>query len=264
MSAMKIAVTLYTVSSRMKTPEACVETLKRVKQIGYTNVETGLPFPCADFGTMMLDAGFSIIDMHVGLDEFQKRFDATVALARQLKCAHLTIPWMDPQKMNSALAWRTLAQELSSLGKRLAGEGIILQYHNHHFEFARFEGKTGLEILYAESDPKYLKAQLDTHWVTRGGGDPVAWIRAMQGRAEQIHFKDMVIQNTTKGTNPVFADVGSGNLNWPEILKACRDVGIQDCIVEEDPGEHMPDPFKSIANSLAFLKKMGLESPAQR
>lgn len=260
MSTMKIGVTLYTVSTRMGTPEVCADTLKRVKQIGYTNVEMGLPFPCPEFGTMMLDTGLTVIDMHVALGEFQSRFAAVVALARQLHCSHLTIPWMDPQKMNNALAWRTLAKELTSLGKRLAGEEIILQYHNHHFEFARFGGMAGLEILYAESDPKYLKAQLDTHWVARGGGDPAAWIRAMKGRIEQIHFKDMVIQNT----NPVFADVGSGNLNWPEILKACKEAGIQDCIVEEDPGDHMPDPFKSIQNSLAFLKTMGLELPAKR
>lgn len=252
---MKIGMTLYTVSSRMGTPAICAETLKRVKQIGYTNVETGFPFPCPEFGAMMLDTGFTVVDLHVGLGEFQNRFDAVVATAHQLHCPRLTIPWMDPQTMNSALAWRTLAKELTSLGRRLKGEGIMLQYHNHHFEFARFDGKLGLDILYAESDPQYLKAQLDTHWVARGGGEPSAWIRAMKGRIEQIHFKDMVIQNT----NPVFADVGSGNLNWPEILKACKEVGIQDCIVEEDPGDHMPDPFKSIENSLVFLKKQGLK-----
>ena len=49
----------------------------------------------------------------------------------------MTIPWVDPQKINSAMAWRALAKELTVFGKQLAGEVIPFQYHNHHFEFAR-------------------------------------------------------------------------------------------------------------------------------
>ena len=41
MSKSQIALTLYTVSSRMGTPAACAETLNRVRQIGYVNVEIG-------------------------------------------------------------------------------------------------------------------------------------------------------------------------------------------------------------------------------
>lgn len=255
MQASQIGLALYTVSSRMGTVEACAEALKRVRQIGYANVEMGLPFPCPEFGTMMLDAGLSVISMHVPLDDFRNRFDTVVSLARQLHCPRLTFPWTDPQKMNRAADWRALAAELNALGKRLAGEGIVLQYHNHQFEFARFEGRTAMDIIYGESDPRYLQAQLDVHWITRGGGDPSAWIRAMKGRTAQVHFKDMAIVNL----NPVFADVGSGNLNWPEILKACREVGMSHYIVEEDPGDHMPDPFQSIQNSISFMRKLGLQ-----
>jgi len=56
------------------------------------------------------------------------------------------------------------AKELSEIGKKLASEGITLSYHNHYFEFEKFEGKVVLDILFEESEEKYLKAEVDTYW----------------------------------------------------------------------------------------------------
>ncbi len=254
MTAGQIGLALYTVSGQMKTAADCARTLARARQIGYERVEISFPLPFPDFAAQLADQGLNVIDMHVGLTEFRARPAEVGETARRLQCRHLTVPWVDPASLPTAAAWQALAHELSALGKRFADQGLALQYHNHHFEFHRFAGKSGLEILYAESDPRYLKAQLDTHWVARGGGDPADWIRRMRGRTEQVHCKDLVMLDG----NPVFADVGHGNLNWPEIFKAGREAGIQDYIVEEDPGGHMPDPFQSIQNSLSFLSNCDL------
>ena len=117
----------------------------------------------------------------------------------------------------------------------------------------RFDGRTGLEILYDESDPDLLKSELDTYWIQHGGGDPAAWIRNLKGRIPTIHVKDMEMQGSTQ----LFAEVGEGNLNWSAILEASRDSGVEWYIVEQDTCQR--DPFESLGISLKNLKAMGVE-----
>ena len=51
-------------------------------------------------------------------------------------------------------------------------------------------------------------------------------------------------------------EVGSGNLNWPRILDACRRAGVEWYLVERDSGDL--DPFDSLKVSLDNLRAMGL------
>ena len=39
-----------------------------------------------------------------------------------------------------------------------------------------------------------FKSELDTYWIQHGGGDPAAWIRQLEGRADIIHLKDMAME----------------------------------------------------------------------
>lgn len=254
----RIALTLYTVKEFMTSPEQCRSTLKRVRDIGYRYVEIGLPLPVplADFKTMLSENGLTVIDLHVGLGQFDKDYQGVLETARQLRCSRLTIPWLDSSGITGAAGWQELGGTLTALGRRLYDDGFVLQYHNHCFEFQHHPEGSGLELLYAASDPAFLKAQIDTHWVARGGGEPSAWIRAMAGRIDQVHCKDMIIRGRNE---PVFAEVGQGNLNWPGIFEACKEAGVRDYIVEEDPGPHMPDPFHSVQVSFDFLRNQGIE-----
>jgi hypothetical protein len=45
-------------------------------------------------------------------------------------------------------------------------------------------------------------------------------------------------------------------MNFPEIIKACREAGVLWYIVEQDICQR--DPFESLAISLRNLKKMGV------
>ena len=110
-----------------------------------------------------------------------------------------------------------------------------------------------MEILFDESDPDLVTAELDTYWVQHGGADPIAWIKKLSGRIYHIHLKDMAIV----GRQQVMAEVGEGNLNWPGILAACKEAGVKWYCVEQDKCQR--DPFESLAISLRNLKEMGLE-----
>jgi sugar phosphate isomerase/epimerase len=117
----------------------------------------------------------------------------------------------------------------------------------------RFGDRTGLDVIYEESDPEYLQAEIDTYWVQHGGGDPIAWIRKMKDRMPVIHFKDMVIYEGEQ----TMAEIGEGNLNWPGILEACKDANVEWYAIEQD--RCMGDPFDSLRISYDNLRGMGVE-----
>ena len=133
----------------------------------------------------------------------------------------------------------------------MAEGGLTFSYHNHSFEFEKFSDKVGLEILRAESDPKYFNLEIDTYWVQHGGGDPTEWILKCKGRIPLLHLKDMANQ----GGQPVMAEVGEGNLNWPRIQDAAKEAGVEWYLVEQDICRR--DPFESLAISFRNLKAMG-------
>ncbi|HEX6970592.1 MAG TPA: sugar phosphate isomerase/epimerase, partial [Limnochordia bacterium] len=170
---------------------------------------------------------------------------------RLLGCEYVAIGGL-PREYRQAEGYRRFAKEASEVARRLRDGGLTFAYHNHSFELEKFDGRTGLEILYAESDPTVFMSEIDTYWIQHGGGDPAAWIRRLKGRAPLVHLKDMVM----RGREQLMAEVGEGNLNWPAILDACREAGTVWYIVEQDVCQR--DPFESLAISLRNLHAMGL------
>ena len=126
--------------------------------------------------------------------------------------------------------------------------GIKLAYHNHDFEFAPVDGKTGFDILIKETDPKLVFFEMDIYWVSKAGKDPLAMFAKYPGRFAMWHIKDM--DNTPK---KYFTEVGSGVINYKKIFNYTAQSGMKYFFVEQDmcPGA----PLDSTAKSIAYLKK---------
>ena len=73
------------------------------------------------------------------------------------------------------------------------------------------------------------------------------------GDALDATMKDM----TNRANKPTMAEVGEGNLNWPSILAAAKEAGVQWYIIEQDVCER--DAFESLGISLRNLKSWGLK-----
>src|SRR5690606_8543993 len=138
---------------------------------------------------------------------------------------------------------------LDRAGKILADAGQTLTYHNHHHEFRRLGNRTVLEEIFAQTNPRHLQAEIDTYWVQYGGGDPIAWCRNLKNRLPLLHLKDYIVDAESKVT---YAEIGSGNLDFPAIVRAAEESGCQWFIVEQDtcPG----DPFASIQQSFHYIR----------
>lgn len=247
-----IAAQLYTLRDHTKTPEAIATTLRKVREIGYEAVQLSAlgPIETVRLKELLDENGLTACATHTPWDRLQRDLQGVIDEHRTLGCRHVAIGSMPGEYRNSE-GYHRFAQEASDVAKTLADAGLTFSYHNHDFEFERFGSKTGFAILVDESDPS-LGFEIDTYWVQHGGGDPAAWIRRVSGRIPLVHLKDM----SYKGGQVRMAEVGEGNLNWPAILEACREAGVEWYIIEQDICER--DPFESLAISLQNVKAMGL------
>src|SRR5438552_528648 len=92
-----------------------------------------------------------------------------------------------------------------------------------------------------------LRAELDTYWLQAAGASPATWLRKLKGRVPLVHLKDMTVVDGRAAQT----EVGNGNLDWPEILSACREAGAEWLIVEQDETER--DPIESLTVSYRNL-----------
>ena len=262
MSHPKLTAQLYTVRDFCKTLEDFDASMKKVSDIGYTAVQvSGIgPIPHEDVKAVADKYGLKIVITHVGFDYLQNDIDAAIAQHKLWECPNVAVGSMPAHYREAGEeGFRQFAKDATKVGKKLAGAGFTFSYHNHSFEFVRFGSRhsggavTGLDILYEESDPRYLKAEIDTYWIQHGGGDVVAWIKRMKNRMPVIHFKDMVMYEGQQ----TMAEIGEGNLNWPRIIKACKKANVEWYAIEQD--RCMRDPFESLKISYDNLRAMGVE-----
>jgi sugar phosphate isomerase/epimerase len=153
----------------------------------------------------------------------------------------------------TAETWSQFAARFSRIVKNFAGSGVAIGYHNHSHELVKYGRSTALDILIEKLD-RSIWIEIDTYWITHGGGDPAQWIKRVAGRIPCVHLKDMGINAKRE---QFMAEVGEGNLNWTDILAACRSSGVQWYIVEQDTCYR--DPFESLAISLKNLQSMGVK-----
>lgn len=253
MTQPKLAAQVYTIRDFIKTVPDFAKAMKRVAALGYAGVQLDLEHhpdvPPADIRRICDDHGLTICITHFDYDYFLESFDDVVTRQTIWGCEHTAIVAM-PRRYHAQgrAGYEQFAADATQLGERLAQAGITLSYHNHSFEFVRFGAQTGLDVIFAESDPRLLQAEIDTYWVQHGGGDPAAWIARMAGRMPVVHYKDMVI---LEDGSQAFAEVGQGNLNWQAINAATTAAAIPWIVVEQDKCRR--DPFESLALSIQYL-----------
>ncbi|MGQ9553490.1 MAG: sugar phosphate isomerase/epimerase family protein [Anaerolineae bacterium] len=250
-----IAAQLYTVRDFTKTAQELAAALRKVHQMGYQAVEGAgsVAISPAEYKAMLEKEGLVLCGTHTAFERLVSDLPAVIDEHKLWKCNNVGIPSMPGRYRElGEEGFRRFAKEASEIGRKLHDAGLTLYYHNHSFEFQRFGKRTALDVIYEESDPRYLQAQVDTYWVQHGGGDPAAWCAKVKGRMTLVHLKDMVIANGAQA----MAEVGEGNLNWPAILQACREGGVRWYVIEQDICQR--DPFESLTISYNNLKAMGL------
>ena len=174
--------------------------------------------------------------------------------------------------MASKEACETWAAECEEAAQSLAADGITLCYHNHHVDLAQFDGERIFDIVRRVAPS--VGFEVDLHWVQRGGMAPLDMLEQYTGACKIIHVKDFrvvplppsAMELLEKGdmgafmaafTNIAqFAEVGSGNMNWPKLLPAALDAGAEYFFVEQDD-TYGRDPYDCLTDSREYLRSIG-------
>jgi len=150
--------------------------------------------------------------------------------------------------------YKRTADFLNDKARRLKAHGLRLSYHNHNYEFLPLAGDTnGLNILLAGTDPKLVSFELDVGWASAAGVDPIALLQTHSGRFTQMHVKDI-----KASTKPNFAlqleptEVGSGAIDWKQILPVAYAEGVRRFYVEQEP-PFVESRMVSVAKSYRYL-----------
>ena len=133
-------------------------------------------------------------------------------------------------------------------GENAARNGFQFTYHNHAAEFAEYEGGHALDYIFSHTDPHQVMAELDVYWVTKGGEDPVKYIRRYASRLPQLHLKDMDREDGS------FTELGNGCIDLAACIRAAEDTNCEWLIYEQDVCKR--PAFESAAISLAHLNKL--------
>jgi sugar phosphate isomerase/epimerase len=263
--SMRKGVQAFTVRDFLNDREQCRESYKKIADIGYDCVQTWAPpfMPQRELKDMLKE--FYLTNCSGGGDFEQmkaggKAIAEAVAGARLFDTAYICVGTIPVEYRYTQDGVKRYAHSLNAIAAELKKEGCSLMYHHHALEFYSFGGGLhGMDILTQETDPESVLFMLDTHWLVSGGVNPATWIRKMKGRIPIIHFKDYSITVGAEKIEDVvktFAEIGEGNIDWPPVVDACRDAGVEYVIVEQDTCKG--DPFDSIRISYENMCKLGI------
>lgn len=262
----KIAVQMFTLREFTKTASDLADSFQKVSKIGYPAVQLSAvgcmngenPEVTADQAKAMLDDNeLKCIATHRSWDALVHSLDEEIAFHKTLDCDYVAIGGI-PGKIYDATydGYRRWLEDAQPVIECLKAEGLRFGHHNHASEFFRPErcGATLEDILIDEGGDG-LMMELDLYWIAHAGVNPERILERCKGRVPVIHLKDKEAQS---GTNDCrIAPIGEGGMDWPHIISACADAGVEWYAIEQD--QCYRDPFDCLVSSYEYLTSLPVE-----
>lgn len=265
----KVALQLYSV--RWQMGEDFRGTLEKVKAMGYDGVEfAGLygqnPL---EVKRMCEEIGLVPISAHVPFVDLMKNTEAMMECYSKIGCSYIVVPYLTEEYRPGAPGFTEVVAGIKDvIGVAAKKYGLVLQYHNHDFEFDKIDGEYALDILYKEVGPELLQTQLDTCWVNVGGENPADYIRKYSGRTPTVHLKDFKGSKSKNMYELIGIDkqkdddagsfelrpVGKGVQDFKAIVAAAKESGAEWFIVEQDSPSLGYDALECAQLSIDYLK----------
>ncbi len=251
----KIGAQMYTVRDYIKTEADIEETINKLVKIGYKFGQSSAMGPIAPEKLKEIcdKAGYAITGDHISWEILTEDLDKAIANHKVFGCTIFGVGGMPEFARESKEGLFKFIDEANVVADKMAAEGATFTYHNHAFEFSKFDGKTIMDYLLELTNDNF-KLMVDTHWLAVAGINPVKFLRAHKDKVGGVHYKDLKVKS---GENvPSIAEIGVGNLDWEEIAAVCDEINPPHIYVEQDTN-WSPDPFASLEMSYKFLSKMG-------
>lgn len=253
---------LYTLRNQMAMAPAA--TLKRVKEVGYYQVELMDVMDADVLVPLASEHGLKVTSAFMNWQVLGSKepkdvptVKAVIDKAAKHGLKYLVFGYVGKGHRETLDHYKGMADRSNEAGALAKQAGIQLCYHHHSFEFETLsEGKCGFDVFVERFDRGLMKFELDVFWLAIGGRDPVKMLESLTGRVSQVHLKDLlmgvpVTYDEGRVPKEAFKEVGAGTIDMASVLSMAKQAGAAQCHVEQDQS---PDPLASIETSMKRLE----------
>ncbi len=247
---MRISLALQLHSLREEDPGNPEAKLRRVRALGFQAVELAGTYgmPAKAWRAILDETGLGVIGAHVPWDVLNNRLDEEMEFHAAIGNPRIVAPSI-PKELRALDGFARAAERLNAIGRRLASRGIGLLYHNHDFEFRELEdGRTGMDVLFAGTDPDLVGFEIDTGWTETAGADAAEFIRENASRVRALHLKEI------RRRDGALVPIGQGDVDFAAIVTLALSHGWP-LIVEYEGGAASP-AVKMSADHIRHLMEM--------
>jgi len=253
-----LAIQLYTIRDAIS--ENLEKALEKLATMGFKQIEiygyNGKFFGKSrvEFQNILKNVGLEVISSHhttgvihnekgTLLNDWEKSVeDLHYIGSKYMVCSYL---FEEERTMEN---YKKLPELLNKSGEITKKAGIDFAYHNHDFEFEKFdETKTVYDFILDNTSSDLVKMELDLYWISKSGFDPLFYFEKYQGRFPLWHIKDMKAQSKD------FTEIGNGIINFKKIFESREKAGLKHWFLEQDSSDK--DIFESIAISKEYIGK---------
>lgn len=229
-------------------------TLRQVAEAGYKQIESfdgpdGIFWGMGNrnFKELMDELGMTMVSSHANVfEDFERKADQ----AAEIGVEYLICPWIGPQ--DTLDDYKAIADQFNQIGQTANNAGVKFAYHNHDYTFVEMDGELPQTVLMERTDPDLVEQQMDIYWFVAAGQDPAEWIQRYPGRFTSCHVKDLA-----NGDEPESTVLGTGTINFSELLPLAKENGMKYFIVEQEAYTGTT-PLDAIVANAEYMRELGI------
>ncbi len=255
---MEIGIQFYTLRDYCTNLADFAETLKKVADIGYKNIQISC---VCDYDPQWLKEqldknGLKCVMTHAPAVKLVEDTQAVCDGQKVFDCNNVGLGAYPFSLTDPEFTYDAYLKKYTPVIKAVNQNGMRFMHHNHAKEFLKLDGVRIIERMLQDFGPNELGFILDTFWVQAAGGDPAEWMQKLKGRIPVIHLKDFSYNPAHKSEEDHIAVVGEGNMNFDRVFQVAESCGVEYMLVEQDEC-HGENPFDCIKRSYDYLRSCG-------
>jgi sugar phosphate isomerase/epimerase len=258
-----IGIQLYTLRDLLQ--QDFEGTIRQVAAIGYQYIELFgygngqfLGLSPARLKKMLNTYDLQVVSGHVSTGASDKNLRGTMTNEWEMACEHakevgqsyIVLAWLAESERKTIDDYKRVAELLNRCAEVSRRYDLQMTYHNHDFEFIPIDGLIPYDVLLEQTDKELVKFELDQYWIRRTKATAAELYQRHPGRFPLWHVKDMAA-----GSDPFFAPVGDGIIDWPTVFREAEAAGMKHFFVEQDAFKEV-GPMESITRSFRYLRAM--------
>ena len=257
---MKAGINLCTLRTKIATEKDFLETMLRLREMGYDYVQfSGAPFDADMITRVSREIGLPVVLTHVPMDRIIGDTDALMEEHSRFGCKNIGLGMMPRDIIADEKVCKDKIAELDAAGERMKKNGFKFFYHHHHFEFKKYGGETVFD--YMIKNATNINFTADTYWLQFGGVNVCEYLKKLSGRIECVHLKDYHIRsfvddNGKPQFEPKFAPVGDGTIDFAAAVEAAKESGAKYFLVEQDNAPEFDDSFEQVERSIKYIREV--------